>query len=105
MTVPVDLHQRLSEYGVTREVELLLKSVGLDPTPFLPSLLHEAKLGFDVAFDRPGGALLLQFKLGEALQRYRRADTSTPALALSKPFWRFNVVQPASVHPRPARPF
>ena len=52
--MPIDLHQRLSEfsygYGVTREAERLLRSVGLRPTPFLPNLLHEAKLGFDVAF-------------------------------------------------------
>ena len=91
--MPVDLHQRLSEfsygYGVTREVERQLSSVGLRPTPFLPNLLHEAKLGFDVAFDRPGTALLLQFKLGEALQRFRRDDTSKPAPSLTKPFWRF----------------
>jgi hypothetical protein len=69
-TVPVDLHQRLSEfsygYGVTREVERLLQSAGLRTTPFLPSLLQEKKLAFDVAFDRPGAPLLLQFKLGEA---------------------------------------
>jgi hypothetical protein len=55
---------------VTREGERQLASVGLRPTPFLPSLLHEAVLGFDVKFDRPGAALLLQLKLGEALQRF-----------------------------------
>jgi hypothetical protein len=91
----VDLHQRLSEfsygYGVTREVEKLLISVGLNPTPFMPNLLHESKLGFDVAFERPGTALLLQFKLGEAVQRFRRTNTSKPAPRLGKPFWRFSV--------------
>jgi hypothetical protein len=39
--MPVDLHQRLSEfsygYGVTREVEQLLVSVGIHSTPFMPS--------------------------------------------------------------------
>lgn len=94
--MPIDLHQRLSEfsygYGVTREVERLLRSVGLRSTPFLPNLLHEAKLGFDVAFDRPGAPLLLQFKLGEALQRFRRAHpTQTPPAPLGRPFWRFNI--------------
>jgi len=93
--MPIDLHERLSEfsygYGVTREVERLLRSVGLRPTPFLPSLLEEAKLGFDVAFKRPGAALLLQFKLGEALQRFVRADKSKPAPALDRPFWRFSI--------------
>jgi hypothetical protein len=93
--VPVDLHQRLSEfsygYGVTREVESLLNSVGLRTTPFLPSLLQEASLAFDVAFDRPGAPLLLQFKLGEALKRFRRDDPSKPAPILGKPFWRFGV--------------
>ena len=93
--VPVDLHNRLSEfsygYGVTREVEGQLAAVGLRPTPFLPSLLHEAILGFDVKFDRPGAALLLQFKLGEALQRFRRDDISKPPPPLEKPFWRFTI--------------
>lgn len=93
--MPVDLHQRLSEfsygYGVTREVERLLQSVGLRTTPFLPSLVHEKQLAFDVAFDRPGAPLLLQFKLGQALQRFRRDDPSKPAPALGRPFWRFSV--------------
>jgi hypothetical protein len=93
--MPVDLHEHLSEfsygYGVTREVEGLLRSVGLRPTPFLPSLLQEAKLGFDVAFNRPGAALLLQFKLGKVVQHFRRTDCSKPAPALEKPFWRFDL--------------
>lgn len=93
--MPVDLHQRLSEfsygYGVTREVERLLQSVGLRTTPFLPSLLQEKKLAFDVAFDRPGAPLLLQFKLGQALQRFRRDDPSKPVPILGRPFWRFSV--------------
>ena len=71
--MPIDLHERLSEfsygYGVTREVERLLRSVGLRPTPFLPSLLEEAKLGFDVAFKRPGAALLLAWLLSKIHQR------------------------------------
>ena len=93
--MPVDLHQRLSEfsygYGVTREVERLLQSVGLHTTPFLPSLVQEKKLAFDVAFDRPGAPLLLQFKLGEALQRLRWRDASKPFPVLGRPFWRFNI--------------
>jgi hypothetical protein len=93
--LPVDLHQRLSEfsygYGVTREVERLLRSVGLRTTPFLPSLLQEKKLAFDVAFDRPGKPLLLQFKLGEALQRFRMQDPSKRPPVLGRPFWRFSV--------------
>jgi hypothetical protein len=55
------------------------------------SLLHEAILGFDVKFDRPGAALLLQFKLGEALQRFRRDHISKPPPPLEKPFWRFTI--------------
>ena len=93
--MPVDLHQRLSEfsygYGVTREVERLLQSVGLRTTPFLPSLVQEKKLAFDVAFDRPGAPLLLQFKLGEALQRLWWKDPLKPSPVLGRPFWRFNV--------------
>jgi hypothetical protein len=64
-----DLHERLSEfsfgYGATRETEKLLESVGLKIAPFLPNLIHEAELGFDVGFDRRGKVLLLQFKLGQ----------------------------------------
>jgi hypothetical protein len=93
--MPVDLHQRLSEfsygYGVTREVERLLKSVGLTPVPFLPSLIQEASLGCDVAFDRPGKALLLQFKLGEVLGLFVRTDKSKPRPPLAKQFWRFKI--------------
>lgn len=89
--MPVELHERLSEFsygfGVTREVEQLLRQQGLRATPFLPSLLHEADLGFDVAFDRPGTPLLLQFKLGQALRRF----VPGPRPVLQQPFWRYRI--------------
>lgn len=89
--MPIELQQRLSEfsygYGVTREIEIALAAQGLIPTPFMPSLIHEAKLGFDVAFERPGTPLLLQFKLGQAMQRFVPA----PRPNLSKPYWRFHL--------------
>lgn len=89
--MPIELHERLSEfsygYGATRETELLLQSAGLSVTPFLPSLLHEAELGFDVGFNRPGRPLLLQFKLGQAMQRFRPA----PRPLLEDRFWRFKI--------------
>lgn len=89
--MPVELRERLSEfsygYGVTREVERLLRQQGLRATPFLPSLLHEANLGFDVAFDRPGTPLLLQFKLGQALRRF----VPGPRPVLQQPFWRYRI--------------
>jgi hypothetical protein len=91
----IDLHEQLSEfsygYGVTREVEELLVSIGLNATPFLPSLIHEAELGFDVAFNRPGTPLVLQFKLGQELERFRRAKGQTTVPRLNRPFWRFKV--------------
>lgn len=93
--MPVDLHQRLSEYsygyGVTREVERCLETVGLNSVPFLPNLIEEASLGFDVGFDRPGIPLLLQFKLGESLQRFIRSDPALPKPILNNPFWRFKI--------------
>lgn len=93
--MPVDLHQRLSEYsygyGVTREVGMLLESVGLNAIPYLPNLIDEAGLGFDVGFERPGLPLLLQFKLGEALQRFVRSDPAQPKPILNSPFWRFRI--------------
>lgn len=89
--MPVELHERLSEfsygYGVTREVERSLRHQGLKATPFLPSLLHEANLGFDVAFDRPGTPLLLQFKLGQAMRRF----VPGPRPTLEQPFWRYHI--------------
>jgi hypothetical protein len=89
--MPVELHERLSEfsygYGVTREVERRLRQQGLSATPFLPSLLHEASLGFDVAFHRPGTPLLLQFKLGQAMRRF----VPGPRPTLQQPFWRYHI--------------
>ena len=92
----IDLHERLSEfsygYGVTREVEAILAAAGLKVTPFLPSLLHEKKLGFDVAFSGPGIVVMLQFKLGQQLSRFKKtkAVPSKPP-NLQRPFWRFFV--------------
>ncbi len=72
----IDLHERLSEfsygYGATREAERLLASIGHHAIPYLPSLPDEGELGFDVAFNLPGRVLVLQFKLGEELLRFRR---------------------------------
>jgi hypothetical protein len=93
--IVIELHERLSEfsygYGATRETEKLLASVGVRAVPFLPSLRHEDELGFDVAFDRPGVPLLLQFKLGQSLKRFVRTDLSVPAPAISRPFWRYKI--------------
>jgi len=79
----INLHERLSEfsygYGVTRGVEALLASVGLHTTPFLPSLLHEASLGFDVSFSSPSTVVMLQFKLGYNLPRPLRRGCSSAA--------------------------
>jgi hypothetical protein len=91
----IELHERLSEfsygYGVTREVERLLLSLGIRTVPFQPSLLQEKQVGFDAAFDKAGVPLLLQFKLGQSLSRFVRSDTSLPAPYLSRPFFRFTV--------------
>lgn len=91
----IDLRERLSEfsfgYGVTREVEGLLASVGLRPSPFLPSLLHEGVLGFDVKFEDPGRVVVLQFKLGEELRRFHRAEPLQSIPLLERPFWRYRI--------------
>lgn len=91
----INLHERLSEfsygYGVTREMERRLAAAGVHATPFLPSLLHEASLGFDVAFSGPGQVVMLQFKLGQQLSRFRRLDPTDSIPALQKPFWRYYV--------------
>lgn len=89
----IDLHETLSEfsygYGVTREVESLFASLGMNAAPFLPSLLHEADLGFDVAFARRGRPLLLQFKLGQELSRLRTHCVPKPSV--DRPFWRYRI--------------
>lgn len=91
----IDLHERLSEfsygYGVTREAAAALEAVGVAATPFMPSLIHENELGFDVAFDRPGAVLMLQFKLGQQMKRYRSVPPGQPAPPLGSPFWRFHL--------------
>jgi hypothetical protein len=91
----IELHERLSEfsygYGVIRETEMLLEQIGIRAVPFLPSLIQEADLGFDVAFDRPGAALMLQFKLGQSLRKFYRNGPSEPAPELDRPFWRFSI--------------
>ncbi len=91
----IELNERLSEfsygYGVTKQIENLLNGVGIKTTPFLPSLLHEAKLGFDVAFDKPGTAILVQFKLGQSLRRFVRTKTTTIVPSVARPYWRFTI--------------
>lgn len=89
--MPIELHERLSEfsygYGVTREIERKLKVAGLSAVPFLPSLIHEGSLGFDVAFKVQGVALMIQFKLGQAMQRFKPA----PRPQLAQQFWRYHI--------------
>ncbi|KKW90175.1 hypothetical protein [Sphingobium chungbukense] len=91
----IELHERLSEfsygYGVTREVERFLEAAGLAAVPFMPSLIHEKEIGFDVGFNRRGAPLLLQFKLGQSLTRFRRSNPGDTIPYLDRPFWRFNV--------------
>jgi hypothetical protein len=91
----IELHERLSEfsygYGVTREVERLLASVGVITVPFMPSLLQEKKIGFDAGFGGKGVPVLLQFKLGQSLTRYVRSDVSQPSPLLNRPFFRFSL--------------
>ena len=64
--MPVDLHQRLSEfsygYGVTRQVECLLASVGHKHRSSRACSMKQG--GSDVEFDRSGTLLLLQIRVG-----------------------------------------
>jgi len=91
----IELHERLSEfsygYGVTREVERLLTGVGVRTVPFIPSLLQEKVVGFDVGFSGRGVPLLLQFKLGQSLTRFVRSDATHAAPILDRPFFRFSI--------------
>jgi len=91
----INLQERLSDFsygfGVTRETLALMNSVGLSSTPFLPSLLHEKEIGFDVGFKDNGRVVILQFKLGNLLERFKRASPTQTIPDLDRPFWRFNV--------------
>ncbi|SDO06416.1 hypothetical protein [Afipia sp. GAS231] len=91
----IDLHERLSEfsygYGITRDVEALLSSVGVRTVPFMPSLLQEKQVAFDVGFGGRGVPLILQFKLGHSLRRFVRSDKTLPAPSLQRPFFRFSI--------------
>lgn len=91
----INLHERLSEFsygfGVTREVQSLLEGIGLRPTPFMPNLLHEEELGFDVGFKDRGRVVVLQFKLGHELRRFHRSTPAQSVPDLEHPFWRFIV--------------
>jgi hypothetical protein len=91
----INLHERLSEFsygfGVTREAQSLLEGIGLRPTPFMPNLLHEEELGFDVGFKDRGRVVVLQFKLGHELRRFHRSTSSQSVPELKHPFWRFVV--------------
>lgn len=89
------LNERLSEYaygfGATTEALALLGSVGVHAVPFLPNLIHENEVGFDVSFSAPGTMVMLQFKLGHQLGRFvRKPSTQTPP-DVARPFWRFEV--------------
>ncbi len=91
----IDLHERLSEfsfgYGITKEVEALLATVGVHATPFFPNLKHENELGFDVGFKAKGTVIALQFKLGSELKRFRASSTMKIMPPLDRPFWRFHL--------------
>ena len=89
------LNERLSEYaygfGATTEALAHLRSVGVQAAPFLPNLVHENEVAFDVSFNAPGAMLMLQFKLGHQLTRFvRKPATQTPP-EVARPFWRFEV--------------
>lgn len=70
---------------------MLLEQTGIRGVPFLPSLIQEKKLGFNVAFERPGAALMLQFKLGQSLTRFYGSGAGVPKPVLERPFWRFSI--------------
>ena len=89
------LSERLSEYaygfGVTTETLAHLRSIGVQAAPFLPNLIHENEVGFDVSFSAPGAMLMLQFKLGHQLTRFVRKPSTQAAPPVNRPFWRFEV--------------
>jgi hypothetical protein len=65
---PVPSRAVLYGYGVTREIEQLLKSIGLTPTPFLPSTFR-FRFVFYVALPLPD-----KFVASGIASRYRQAS-------------------------------
>src|ERR1700728_2897219 len=58
---------------------------------FPSELAPQTKLGFDVKFQDLGRIVVLQFKLGEELKRFHRADPTQSIPSLSRPFWRYKI--------------
>lgn len=89
------ISERLSEYaygfGATAEALAYLRSTGVQAVPFLPNLVHENEVAFDVSFSAPGTMLMLQFKLGHQLKRFVRKPSSQDIPGVERPFWRFEV--------------
>lgn len=90
------MDERLSEfaygYGVTRELEDLISFAGYQCIPFLPNLIHENSLGYDVKLSAAGTVLLVQFKLGRSVSRYHlHLGETAPPPGLSRPFRRFEL--------------
>lgn len=71
--------------------ENLIRSCASSPTkaPKFPSLLEEAKLGFDVNIELPGAAVFFQFKVGNLLKRSTAREIATDAIpGLTVPYFR-----------------
>jgi hypothetical protein len=73
-------------YALTQEI---VRLTGSSRCPVFPSLLAEAKLGFDVKIARRGKPLFLQFKLSQCMTTYR-AEEAQKGL-LTPPFYRFRI--------------
>lgn len=75
-------------FAITQEIIDSLKP-SIQGAPMFPSLIEEAKLGFDVSFKKTGWPLYLQFKIPEYLTNRTAREYSFHR----HPYWRISIRQ------------
>lgn len=73
-------------FGVSTEIQQTLKGLAV-AAPIFPSLIEEARLGYDVKFPLLGASVFLQFKRSDALTRASAAEWKV----FGGPYYRFPI--------------
>ena len=87
-----DISEFTYGFALTNE---LVGWMALSAVPIFPSLIEEGKSdgGYDVAFDRPGTPLYLQFKRSHVMKMSSAHEIKNLKLPLSIPFHRFAITE------------
>lgn len=80
-------------FGVIHEIINTFSDNGLKCVPYQPNLRVENEVGYDVALDKPGKPILIQFKLGQKMRRYRPLSGGAPAsqFPINGEYYRFKI--------------